>query len=159
METNDLQFDLRELIRAAEMAGISPTDIPSNTNPWSWKDPRAFSWRSNFRSINPSVAQQAEIQLGEPLSLALQAAMDAGETLSTSLARELKVRRPQLHEQLHKESIERALERIKENRAQEQKELAARTPSQVELAEQLQRSKDAAIRSQQGQHKPVGPVQ
>ena len=62
------------------MAGINPQDIPSNSNPWSWDDPRAFSWRSNFRSINPLVAQQAEIQLGAPLSLALQAAMDAGST-------------------------------------------------------------------------------
>ena len=85
--------------------------------------------------------------------------MDAGETLSTSLAQELKVRRPQLHEQLQRESMERALERIKENRAQEQKELAARTPPQVELAEQLHRSKVAAIQSVQGQHNPVGPAQ
>ena len=141
------------------MSGINRQDIPSNSNPWSWDDPRAFSWRSNFRSINPLVAQQAEIQLGAPLSLALQAAMDAGSTLTTTLDQELKVRRPQLHEQRRREAMEKALKQMKENRAQEAQKRAAATPSPEALAEQLQRSKEAAIRSQQGQHKPVGPAQ
>ena len=57
---NNIQFDLRELIRAAEMAGINPQQIPGNANPWSWEDSRAMSWRSNFRALNPAVAQQAD---------------------------------------------------------------------------------------------------
>ena len=57
---NNIQFDLRELIRAAEMSGINPQQIPGNANPWSWEDSRAMSWRSNFRALNPAVAQQAD---------------------------------------------------------------------------------------------------
>ena len=57
---NNIQFDLRELIRAAEMAGINPQQVRSNANPWSWDDSRAMSWRSNFRALNPAVAQQAD---------------------------------------------------------------------------------------------------
>ena len=55
------------------MAGINPQHIHGDANPWSWEDSRAMSWRSNFRALNPSVAQQAETLLGGPLSLALQA--------------------------------------------------------------------------------------
>ena len=65
-----------------------------------------MSWRSNFRALNPAVAQQAEMLLGGPLSLAMQAAMDAGETLSVDLDRELKIRRPALHEQLRQSKQE-----------------------------------------------------
>ena len=100
MDNNNIQFDLRELIRAAEMSGINPQQIPGDANPWTWEDSRAKSWRSNFRALNPAVAQQAEMLLGGPLSLAMQAAMDAGETLSVDLDRELKIRRPALHEQM-----------------------------------------------------------
>ena len=109
---NNIQFDLRELIRAAEMSGINPQQIPGDANPWTWEDSRAMSWRSNFRALNPAVAQQAEMLLGGPLSLALQAAMDAGETLSVDLDRELKIRRPALHEQLRQESIQRAIDQM-----------------------------------------------
>ena len=103
---NNIQFDLRELIRAAEMSGINPQQIPGDANPWTWEDSRAMSWRSNFRALNPAVAQQAETLLGGPLSLALQAAMDAGETLSVDLDRELKIRRSALHEQLRQRELE-----------------------------------------------------
>ena len=104
----NIQFDLRELIRAAEMAGINPQQIPGNANPWSWDDSRAMSWRSNFRALNPAVAQQAETLLGGPLILALPAAMDAGETLSVDLDRELQLRRPALHQQGSKRRISRS---------------------------------------------------
>lgn len=63
---NNIQFDLRELIRAAEMSGINPQQIPGDANPWSWDDSRAMSWRSNFRALNPAVAQQAGTLLGGP---------------------------------------------------------------------------------------------
>ena len=79
---NTVEFDLRELIRAAEMSGINPQQIPGDANPWTWEDSRAMSGRSNFRALNPAVAQQAEMLLGGPLSLALKAAMEAGEALS-----------------------------------------------------------------------------
>ena len=40
---NNIQFDLRELILAAEMSGINPQQIPSDANPWTWEDSRAMS--------------------------------------------------------------------------------------------------------------------
>ena len=146
----NIQFDLRELIRAAEMAGINPQQIPGNANPWSWEDSRAMSWRSNFRALNPAVAQQAETLLGGPLSLALQSAMDAGETLSVDLDRELAIRRPALHEQLRQEAMQRAIDQIGENRKAEAASRAASTPTPAQLAEQLRQSKQEAINGQQG---------
>lgn len=150
MDNNNIQFDLRELIRAAEMSGINPQQIPGNANPWSWEDSRAMSWRSNFRALNPAVAQQAETLLGGPLSLALQAAMDAGETLSVDLDRELAIRRPALHEQLRQEAMQRAIDQIGENRKAEAASRAANTPTPQELAQQLLASKQESIAAQQG---------
>ena len=145
-----IQFDLRELIRAAEMSGTNPQQIPGDANPWTWEDSRAMSWRSNFRALNPAVAQQAEMLLVGPLSLALQSAMDAGETLSVDLDRELQIRRPALHEQLRQESIQRAIDQIGENRKAEAASWAANTPTPAQLAEQLRQSKQEAINAQQG---------
>ena len=146
----NIQFDLRELIRTAEMSGINPQQIPGDANPWTWEDSKAMSWRSNFRALNPAVAQQAEMLLGGPLSLALQAAMDAGETLSVDLDRELKIRRPALHEQLRQQSMQAAIDQIGENRKAEAARRAANTPTPAQLAEQLRQSKQEAINGQQG---------
>ena len=71
-----------------------------------------MSWRSNFRALNPAVAQQAETLLGGPMSLALQAAMDAGETLAVDLDRELQIRRPALHEQLRQNAMHCVIDQI-----------------------------------------------
>ncbi len=109
-----------------------------------------MSWRSNFRALNPAVAQQAETLLGGPLSLALQAAMDAGETLSVDLDRELAIRRPALHEQRRQEAMQRAIDQIGENRKAEAASRAANTPTAEQLAEQLRQSKQEAINGQQG---------
>ena len=147
---NTVEFELRELIRAAEMSGLNPQQIPSDVNPWTWDDPRAMSWRSNYRALNPAVAQQAEILLGGPLSLALKAAMEAGEALSVDLDRELKIRRPQLHEQMRQEAMERAINQINENRKTEAERRAANTPTPEQLAEQLLQSKQEATNAQQG---------
>ena len=95
-----------------------------------------MSWRSNFRALNPAVAQQAE--------------MDAGETLSVDLARELKIRRPALHEQMRQESIQRAIDQMADNRKAEAERRAANTPTPAQLAEQLRKSKQEAINAQQG---------
>ena len=146
---NNIQFDLRELIRAAEMSGINPKQIPGNANPWSWKDSRAMSWRSNFRALNPAVAQQAETLLGGPLSLALQAAMDAGETLSVDLDRELAIRRPALHQQMREQAMQRAIDQIANNCMSEATSRAANTPTPQQLAQQLLASKQEAINGQQ----------
>ena len=146
---NNIQFDLRELIRAAEMSGINPKQIPGNANPWSWEDSRAMSWRSNFRALHPAVAQQAETLLGGPLSLALQSAMDAGETLSVDLDRELAIRRPALHEQLRQEAMQRAIDQIANNCMSEATSRAANTPTPQQLAQQLLASKQEAINGQQ----------
>ena len=97
-----------------------------------------------------AAAQQAETLLGGPLSLALQSAMDAGETLSVDLDRELAIRRPALHEQLRQEAMQRAIDQIGENRKSEAASRAASTPTPAQLAEQLRQSKQEAINGQQG---------
>ena len=47
--------------------------------------------------------------------------MDAGETLSVDLDRELAIRRPALHEQLRQEAMQRAIDQIGANRKAEQR--------------------------------------
>ena len=81
------------------------------------------------------MALEAETQLGGPLNLALQAAMDAGETLSVDLDRELKIRLPALHEQLRQEAMQRAIDQIGENRKAEAASRAANTPTAEQLSE------------------------
>ena len=76
--------------------------------------------------------------------------MDAGETLSVDLDRELKIRRPALHEQLRQEAMQRAIDQIGENRKAEAERRAANTPTPAQLAEQLRQSKQEAINGQQG---------
>lgn len=150
MKSHDLKFNPSELIAAARMSSIDPADIPSTATPWDWQDPRAFSWRSSYRSINPAMAERAEIALGEPLSLALQAALDGGETLTAGMARELQLRRPALHQQMRQEAMQRAIDQIGENRKAEAASRAANTPTPAQLAEQLRQSKQEAINGQQG---------
>ena len=82
------------------------------------------------------MALEAETQLGGPLSLALQAAMDGGETLSVDLDRELKIRR---------EAMERAINQINEHRRAEREELAAPTSSREQLAQQRAQSQQALM--------------
>ena len=157
MKSHDLKFDPSELIAAARMSSIDPADIPSTVTPWDWQDPRAFFWRSSYGSINPAMAERAEIALGEPLSMALQAALDGGETLTAGMDRELQLRRPALHQQMRQEAMQRAIDQIGENRKAEAASRAANTPTAEQLAEQLRHSKQEAINGQQG-HVPM-PVQ
>ena len=77
--------------------------------------------------------------------------MDGGDTLSVDLDRELKIRRPHLHDQIRREAMKHAINQINENRRAEREELAARTPSPEQLAEQRAQSQQALmalIRSQ-----------
>jgi hypothetical protein len=139
------QFTLAELLKAAELAGIDPASLPANANPWTLKgDSRAISWQSAFRSINPAMAQQAEISYGPPLSLALQAALDGLTPMSSDLAGELAVKRPHQHDQWHREQVEAALNSIAEAREEEATRRAKATPSPEELRRQLLASKEAA---------------
>jgi hypothetical protein len=99
MKTQSPQFSTVELIKAASIAQIDPASIPANANPWSWNDSRAISWQSAFRSLNPAMAQEAEVSFGPPLSLALQAALDELIPMTTDLERELSIKRPHQHQQ------------------------------------------------------------
>ena len=55
--TQQVKFDIGELIRAADVANIPTSAIPSDANPWTWKDPRAQIWQIAYRSINAANAQ------------------------------------------------------------------------------------------------------
>ena len=110
------QFAIAELLKAAEIAQIDPAAIPGNANPWSWKDSRAFAWQSAFRALNPSMAQEAEVSFGPPLSLALQAALDEVIPMTTDLERELSIKRPHQHQQMQKAAVDEAIARMQEGR-------------------------------------------
>ena len=55
--TQQIKFDIGELIRAADVANIPTSAIPSDANPWTWKDPRAQSWQIAYRTISAANAQ------------------------------------------------------------------------------------------------------
>jgi hypothetical protein len=154
MTDNKPQFSVAELLKAAQLAGIDPASLPANANPWTLQgDSRAFAWQSAFRSLNPAMAQEAEISYGPPLSLALQAALDGIAEMTADLAGELAVKRPHQHEQMRREQVEAALNRIAEAREEEADRRAKATPSPEALRQQLLASREAAaahIRSLNG---------
>lgn len=142
--TDKPQLLITELLKAAQIAQIDPSTIPADVTPWSWKDSRAFAWQTAFRSINPAMAEEAEVAYGPSISLALQAALDGHTEMTPDLVGELALRRPHQHEQMQRDQIEAALNRIAEAREAEQARRAASTPSPEELQRQLVASKEAA---------------
>jgi hypothetical protein len=138
------QFSTAELVKAAEIAQIDPNTIPGNANPWTWKDSRALSWQSAFRTLNPAMAQEAEVSFGPPLSLALQAALDGIMPMNPDLERELSIKRPHQHEQRQKAAVDEAIARMQEGMEVERTRRAEITPSPEALKRQLMASKEAA---------------
>jgi hypothetical protein len=144
MKTPSPQFSTAELLKAAEIAQIDPNTIPGNANPWNWKDSRALSWQSAFRTLNPAMAQEAEVSFGPPLSLALQAALDKLIPMTTDLERELSIKRPHQHQQMQKAAVDEAIARMQEGMEVERTRRAEITPSPEALQRQLMASKEAA---------------
>jgi hypothetical protein len=134
------QFEIGQLLRAAAIANINTRDIPSNTNPWCWEDPRAFTWQSAYRSLNPVGAQDAEIHYGKPLSLALEAALEGIEPMTADLAIELSIKRPHRHEEMRQAQIEEALAAMEET-------LAAEAARRAEATQTLEEHKRALVAS------------
>ena len=149
--TDKPTFDLGDLIRAADIAGIPATAIPSDANPWTWKDPRAHSWQLAFRSLNPSVAEAAEVGFGLPLSLGLQAALEGVQPMTNELDHELSLKRPHQHAQQREQQVKDALERMQQNREKERAANAERTSPEL-LAMRKSESRQAAIRAQFAQY-------
>ena len=145
--TDKPHLDIQELLKAAQLAQIDPATIPSDQTPWSWKDSRAFAWQSAFRSLNPAMAEAAEVAYGPAISLALQAALDGHTELTPDLATELSIKRPHQHEQLRRDQIETALNRMAESIDEERARRAELTPSPEQLQRQLAESREAAARS------------
>jgi hypothetical protein len=144
MKTQSPQFSTVELLKAASIAQIDPASIPANANPWSWNDSRALSWQSAFRSLNPAMAQEAEVSFGPPLSLALQAALDELIPMTIDLERELSIKRPHQHQQMQKAAVDEAIARMQEGMEVERTRRAEMTPSPEALQRQLMASKEAA---------------
>lgn len=153
----DLSFNTAELLQAAAIAKIDPADIPSSASPWTWADQRARSWQLAFRSINPAVAEQAEIQHGPAISLALKAALDGLTPMTADLAAELSVKRPDQHREMQVAEVDAAIARIEESRQQERARRAELTPSPERLQQQLRRSREAAYASQRERHGALNP--
>ena len=150
--TQQIKFDIGELIRAADVANIPTSAIPSDANPWTWKDPRAQSWQIAYRSINVSNAQAAEVAYGEPLSLALQAALEGLQPLTNELQYELSLKRPHQHQEMREQQVKEALERMSQHMDDEKAARAERTPSPEEAASIRTQSKQAAMQFQISQY-------
>jgi len=145
-------FEIGFLLRSASLAGINTRDIPSNANPWTWKDPRAVSWQSAVRSLSPVLAQDAEIYWGEPLSLALQAAVEGQGEWTPELDQEFAAKRPHQREERREAAVKAALDGMAANLAAEREARAARTPTPEQLKAQLIASRNAANASLAQQH-------
>jgi len=137
-------FEIGLLLRSASLAGINTRDIPSNANPWTWKDPRAVSWQSAVRSLSPVLAQDAEIYWGEPLSLALHAAVEGQGEWTPELDQEFAAKRPHQREERREAAVKAALDGMAANMAAEREARAARTPTPEQLKAQLIASRNAA---------------
>jgi len=145
-------FEIGFLLRSASLAGINTRDIPSNANPWTWKDPRAVSWQSAVRSLSPVLAQDAEIYWGEPLSLALQAAVEGQGEWTPELDQEFAAKRPHQREERREAAVKAVLDGMAANLAAEREARAARTPTPEQLKAQLIASRNAANASLAQQH-------
>ena len=139
--TDKPQLPIADLLKAAQLAQIDPANIPSDQTPWSWKDPRAFAWQSAFRSLNPAMAEQAEVAYGPAISLALQAALDGHTELTPDLTGEYSIKRPLQYEQMQRDQIEAAINGLAKAREEESTRRAELTPS----AEQLQQQRNASL--------------
>ena len=145
-------FQTAELLQAASLAGINPADIPADKHPWSWKDSRAKSWQMAFRTINPGTAQQAEVEHGPSISLALQAALEGQTAWTPDLQTELAIKRPDQHQAMTKAAVDDAIAGLEEARAAEAARRAEATPSPAQLKDLLKRSREVARQVQSNLH-------
>jgi hypothetical protein len=145
-------FEIGLLLQSASLAGINTRDIPSNANPWTWKDPRAVSWQSAVRSLSPVLAQDAEIYWGEPLSLALQAAVEGQGEWTPELDQEFAAKRPHQREERREAAVKAALDGMAANLQAEREARAARTPTPEQLQSQLIASRNSAYASLAQKH-------
>jgi len=150
--TDKPTFDLGDLIRAADIAGIPAAAIPSDANPWTWRDARAQSWQLGYRQVNLANAQAAEVAFGAPLSLALQAALEGLHPMTNELQHELSLKRPHQHQEMREQQVKEALERMQHRMDDEKAARAERTPSPEDAARQRAESKQAAMQFQIAQY-------
>lgn len=117
------------MLQAAAMVGLDPMQVPGDKNPWTWSDPRAKSWQSAIRSLDPAAADAAEAAWGPAMSLGLRAALAGEAKWTPDLEKELAIRRPGLHAERRDAAIKAALDDLAETRRAEQQTRAANTPT------------------------------
>ena len=125
------------LKQAADVVGLDLRNVPSGINPWTWNDTRRASWQAAVRQINPALAQAAEVVWGEPISLALEAALAGENQWSDELDQELSQKRPLQRNEMRAELTAQALNKIAATRKAESEAAAARVQSPEQ--QQLQR--------------------
>lgn len=126
------KFEFGLLLKAAAAVNLNPREVPSDCNPWTWDDPRAFGWQSAIRQLDPLLAQDAEIFWGKPMSLGLAAALDGQAEMTPELDQEFAAKRPHQREEIRQAAIKQALEQMAESHALERQAMADRhrTPDQ-----------------------------
>lgn len=123
------KFNYSLLRQAADVVGLDLRNVPSGVNPWTWNDTRRASWQAAIRQINPALAQAAEVVWGEPISLALEAALAGENQWSDELDQELSQKRPLQREEMRAELTAQALNKIATTRKAESEAAAARVQS------------------------------
>ena len=131
------KFNYSLLKQAADVVGLDLRNVPSGINPWTWNDTRRASWQAAVRQINPALAQAAEVVWGEPISLALEAALAGENQWSDELDQELSQKRPLQRNEMRAELTAQALNKIAATRKAESEAAAARVQSPEQ--QQLQR--------------------
>lgn len=107
-----------------------------------------MGWQSALRSLAPVLAQDAEIFWGEPLSLALQAALEGQGEWTPELEREHATKRPHQRAEMEQARMKSALDDIAASLAAEREARAARTPSPEDLRRQRVNSINSAAAAQ-----------
>jgi len=123
------KFNYSLLKQAADVVGLDLGNVPSGVNPWTWNDTRRASWQAAVRQINPALAQAAEVVWGEPISIALEAALAGENQWSDELDQELSQKRPLQREEMRAELTAQALDKIAATRKAESEAAAARVQS------------------------------
>ena len=134
----------RLLAEAAVAVGINLNQLGADEHPWNSDHPMVRAWQMAVKEISPSVGEEMEVEHGAPLSMALAMALDGDTPLTQDLLGEWQSKRPQQFREYKQQSIDAALERMRE-----QTEASAAANSAEAQAERQSALQNAVAASRQ----------
>jgi hypothetical protein len=124
------------LAQAAQMAGISLMAISADETPWHTSLPPHQSqlWAGALAELDPSAAEAMQKTHGQPVSMALQMALDGEAELTTELVGEWQSKRPAEYRAHKARAIDEALGALEAKRAarraREEEQMQERTAAE-----------------------------